>query len=93
MSPTNEPRRRSRRTTPSKRPKVPSRIGGNGCARGVCCTFDGVEIGLGLKLKAGEKSSRVVVQTAESLALIESVAGPNAIEIKQKAALAPLKRP
>ena len=53
---------------------------------------EGVEIGLGLKLKAGEKSSRAVVQTAESLALIESVAGPNAIETKRKSSLGAIEK-
>ena len=53
---------------------------------------EGVEIGLGLKLKAGEKSSRVAVQTAEALALIESVVGPNAIETKRKSSLGAIEK-
>lgn len=53
---------------------------------------EGVEIGLGLRLKAGEKSSRAVVQTAEALALIESVAGPNAIETKRKSSLGAIEK-
>jgi hypothetical protein len=53
---------------------------------------EGIDIGLGLKLKAGEKSSRAVVQTVEAMTLIESVAGPNAIETKRKSSLGAIEK-
>lgn len=53
---------------------------------------EGVEIGLGLKLQAKEKASRSVVQTTEAMDLIESVAGPNAIEVKRKSSLGTIEK-
>ena len=40
---------------------------------------EGVEIGLGLKLRAKQSGHKAVLQTKESMALIESVAGRNAL--------------
>jgi len=40
---------------------------------------EGVEIGLGLKLRAKQSGHKTVLQTKESMALIESVAGRNAL--------------
>ena len=63
-------------TTPSKRPKVPSRIGGNGVrGRGVCCIPKASRLVLGLKLKAGEKARSGSCANAESLALSKALPG------------------
>lgn len=48
---------------------------------------EGVPVGLGLDLRAKQRASRAVVKTPESMALIRSVAGDAALEMKESATL------